>query len=170
MLGHLAASKAAKIAALCICPVGAAVVTTQVPQVRSAVHKMTAPKHVPARRIAPRATPPVAQTAMASPCPGAIPVVLQGADPLALALQSPGESRFSGPIPLTGTNFSAPTARVAGAGPSPLPPAFSNESLPVLPEPGTWMQFGLGFAVLGSALRSPRLRAKGATPKAPQQS
>lgn len=170
MLGHLAASKAAKIAALCICPVGAAVVTTQVPQVRSAVHKMTAPKHVPARRMAPRATLPVAQTAMTSPCPGAIPVILQGADPLALAVQLPSESRFSAPFPVLATGFSAPTARVAGGVPSPAPPAFSDESLPVLPEPDTWMQFGLGFAVLGSALRSPRLRAKMITPKTPQQS
>lgn len=155
MLGSLAASNAAKIAALCICPVGAAVVVTQVPQVRSAVHKVTAPRHAPARRIAPRATPAAnipAQTAMASPCPST-PVLTQGGEALTFSTPSLGATPFDLSLPPSRfASVSTPINRVDfGSSPAPtdMPDDFS-----ALPEPGTWLQFGLGFALLGSAIRS----------------
>lgn len=168
MLGSLAASNAAKAAALCICPVGAAVVVTQVPQVRSAVHKVTAPRHAPARRIAPRATPAAnipAQTAMAAPCPST-PVLTQGSEALT----------FSTPA-LSGTPFelSLPPVRFASAstpinrvdfGSSPAPTDTPN-NFTALPEPGTWLQFGLGFALLGSAIRSSGANKKANASKDP---
>ncbi len=188
MLGSFAASNAAKIAALCVCPVGAAVVVTQVPLVRSAVHRMTAPRHVPARRIAPRAIPAAnipEQTAMAAtPCPSAAPILTQGGEALTFALPT-----------LTGAPFdqSLPTSRIAqsfftsgggggggssggssgggggGGGSSggttilPTPDGGSNPS--ALPEPGTWVQFGLGFALLGGAIRSAGSSKKGNAPQ-----
>ena len=156
MLGSLAASNAAKVAALCICPVGAAVVVTQVPQVRSAVHRMTAPRHVPARRIAPRATPAAnlpAQIAMAAPCPSEIPVLTQGGE--ALTFSTPALSGTPLDPSLPPVRFaltSVPLNRI-DFGSSPAPNDTPND-FSALPEPGTWLQFGLGFALLGSAIRS----------------
>lgn len=164
MLGNLAASKVAKIAALCVCPVGAAVVTTQVPQVRSAVHRMTAPKHVPARRLAPRGP----ETALASPCPTAIPVVLRQPDPMAVAMPTFTDSQFNQTI-LPGAGSlpgQTPFTRIdigpgGGGGDSTTPGGPS-----VLPEPASWAQFGIGFALLGSAIRAPKIRARLANAKA----
>ena len=156
MLGSLAASNAAKVAALCICPVGAAVVVTQVPQVRSAVHKVTAPRHAPARRIAPRATPAAnvpMQTAMAAPCPSEIPVLTQGGEALTFSTPTLSGPSFDPSLPpLRLALTSTPINRVDfGSSPAPIdtPGGFT-----ALPEPGTWLQFGLGFALLGSAIRS----------------
>ena len=174
MLGSFAASNAAKIAALCVCPVGAAVVVTQVPLVRSAVHRMTAPRHVPARRIAPRAIPAAnipEQTAMAAtPCPSAAPILTQGGEALTFALPT-----------LTGAPFdqSLPTSRIAqsfftsgGGGGGSSGGGTTNPSTPdggsnpsALPEPGTWVQFGLGFALLGGAIRSAGSSKKGNAPQ-----
>ena len=162
MLGSFAASNAAKIAALCICPVGAAVVVTQVPQVRSAVHRMTAPRHVPARRIAPRSIPaagaPV-QTAMAAPCPSAVPVLTQGGEALTFSTPTLNGNAFDPALPPARFALAnTPIGRV-DFGSSPLPSPSPTETpgdFSALPEPGTWLQFGLGFALLGSAIRSSR--------------
>lgn len=156
MLGSLAASNAAKAAALCICPVGAAVVVTQVPQVRTAVHKATAPRHVPARRIAPRATPAAnipAQTAMAAPCPSVLPVLQQGGEALTFLNPTLSNVSFSQSLPpvALAQSYSSPGGGGVVSFPN-GPEADVNAS--VLPEPGTWLQFGLGFAVLGGAIRS----------------
>jgi hypothetical protein len=160
MLGSLAASNAAKVAALCICPVGAAVVVTQVPQVRSAVHRMTAPRHVPARRIAPRATPatnaPV-QTAIAAPCPSAVPVLTQGGEALTFSTPALAGTSFDPSLPPERfTLATTPIIRVDfGSSPLPsAPPTGTPGDFSALPEPGTWLQFGIGFALLGSAIRS----------------
>lgn len=168
MLGSLAASNAAKIAALCVCPVGAAVVVTQVPQVRSAVHRMTAPKHVPARRLAPRTTPAVnnpAQIAMASPCPSALPVLTQGGEALTFSIPTISGAPFEQSLPplQLAQSLSGPGRNSASS--SPIPTGRETNTAP-LPEPGTWVQFGLGFAVLGGAIRSAGARRKSADVKA----
>ncbi len=157
MLGSLAASNAAKIAALCVCPVGAAVVVTQVPLVRSAVHRMTAPRHVPAHRLAPRTIPTAnipAQTAMAAaPCPSAVPVLVQGGEALTFANPTLTGAPFDQSLPpiRLAQSYSPPGGGSVVSFPS-APEATSNPS--ALPEPGSWVQFGLGFALLGGAIRS----------------
>lgn len=157
MLGSFAASNAAKIAALCVCPVGAAVVVTQVPLVRSAVHRMTAPRHVPARRIAPRAIPAAnipEQTAMAAaPCPSAAPIVTQDGEALTFAIPTLTGAPFDQSLPpiRLAQSYSPPGGGSVVSFPS-APEADTNPS--ALPEPGTWVQFGLGFALLGGAIRS----------------
>lgn len=161
MLGNLAASKAAKLATLCICPVGAAVVTTQVPQVRSAVHRMTAPK-APARRLAPRAPVSVAKApaAIAAPCPTTIPAVALAEQPLALAsLPVLSSVPFDPALPPLAANqpFTPSDGPIILTTP-PAPPFGTNT--PALPEPATWVQLGVGFAVVGGIIRSSRVRAK----------
>ena len=156
MLGSLAASNAAKVAALCICPVGAAVVVTQVPQVRSAVHRMTAPRHVPARRIAPRATPatnaPV-QTAMAAPCTSAVPVLTQGGEALTFSTPTLTGASFEPSLPPVRFALTSYPINRVEFGSSPTP-TETRDDFSALPEPSTWLQFGIGFALLGSAIRS----------------
>ena len=167
MLRSVVVSKAAKIAALCVCPVGAtAVITTQVPQVRSIVHKMTAPRHV-AHRLAPRTVPNTAapvQTAMAAPCPAALPVVFQGGDPLTFPTPTLTELSFAPPVPGAGPGLSfAPVTGIVD-----FPAHGGGGDFAALPETNTWVQFGLGFALLGGALRAAGSRAKANPAKAAQ--
>lgn len=147
MLGSVVASKAAKAAALCICPVvGTAVVTTQVPAIRKAVHSATAPKS-PAKpkrsRLAMKK--PVEQKAQAVPiCADPIPVVL-GNNPIRVS--SVEADKVSVPLDETPT----PPTRVAGL--YPTGPSYAFPPLAAIPEPGTWMQMLGGFAVVGATIR-----------------
>ncbi len=150
MLGSVAASKAAKAAALCICPVvGTAVVTTQVPAVRKAVHDATAPKQVkhPKRsRLALRK--PVAQKAQAVPiCADPIPVVL-GNQPIKLSAAD------ADPTPVSLDEAPAPTQRRLAALSS--GPAYAFRPLAGVPEPAAWAQMLGGFAVVGATIRYAR--------------
>ena len=150
MLGSVAASKAAKAAALCICPVvGTAVVTTQVPAVRKAVHNATAPKTVkkPKRsRLAVKK--PDAPKAQALPvCADPIPVVL-GNEPIKISAADPELVNIS----LDETP--QPPARIASLVPAPR--AYAFPPLAAIPEPGTWMQMLGGFAVVGVTIRYSR--------------
>ena len=154
MLSSVAASKAAKAAALCICPVvGTAVVTTQVPAVRKAVHAATAPKSAkrPMRsRLAVRK--PLEQKAQAIPvCADPIPVVLgDGGSKIA----------FSKPEPVTVElpENPAPPTEVAAAMAA-APRAFAFPTLAAIPEPATWIQMLGGFAVVGATIRYSRKAA-----------
>lgn len=149
MLGSVAASKAAKAAALCICPVvGTAVVTTQVPAVRKAVHTATAPKtpKKPKRsRLALKK--PVEQKAQAIPvCADPIPVVL-GTQPIKVSMADPDPVR----VPLEDTS-AEPQRVTALAGPR----AFIYGPLAGVPEPAAWAQMLGGFVVVGATIRYSR--------------
>lgn len=150
MLGSVAASKAAKAAALCICPVvGTAVVTTQVPAVRKAVHTATAPKAAakPKRsRLALKK--PAVQKAQALPvCADPIPVVL-GNNPIKVS------GLASEPVTVPLDADPAPPTRIASL--TPASRAFAFPPLAGIPEPGTWMQMIGGFAVVGATIRYSR--------------
>jgi hypothetical protein len=150
VLGSVVASKVAKAAALCICPiVGTAVVTTQVPAVRKAIHSATAPKQAkqPKRaRLALRK--PVQQTAQAVPvCADPIPVVLgtqpikvsaAEAEPFSISLDEPS-------VP------SKPQLSALSSG-----PAYAFRPLAGVPEPAAWAQMLGGFAVVGATIRYTR--------------
>lgn len=151
MLGSVAASKAAKAAALCICPVvGTAVVTTQVPAVRKAVHVATAPKEAkrPKRsRLALKK--PTVEKAQALPvCADPIPVVL-GTQPIKISMARPE----SATVPLDETP-EAPQ-RVASLMPT-RGPVYAFQPMATVPEPGTWAQMLGGFAVVGATIRYSR--------------
>ena len=150
VLGSVVASKAAKAAALCICPiVGTAVVTTQVPAVRKAVHSATAPKQAkqPKRaRLALRK--PVAQTAQAVPvCADPIPVVL-GTQPIKV---SAAEAE---PVKISLDEPSAPSKPQLSALSS--GPAYAFRPLAGVPEPAEWVQMLGGFAIVGATIRYAR--------------
>lgn len=156
MLSSVAASKAAKAAALCICPVvGTAVVTTQVPAVRKAVHSATAPstpKKPKRSRLAVK-KPPV-QKAQALPvCADPIPVVL-GNNPIKVS----GLTSERVSVPLDADP--APPTRIASIVPAQR--AFAFPPLAAIPEPGTWMQMLGGFAVVGATIRYSRKGRTGA--------
>lgn len=149
MLSSVAASKAAKAAALCICPVvGTAVVTTQVPAVRKAVHSATAPKPSKKLKRARLAVKrPVEAKAQAVPvCADPIPVVL-GNNPIKVSASEP--ERISVPL----EEQPAPPTRIASLS---RPRAFAFPPLAAIPEPGTWMQMLGGFAVVGATIRYSR--------------
>lgn len=157
VLASLVASKAAKAAALCICPiVGTAVVTTQVPAVRKAIHSATAPKQAkqPKRaRLALRK--PVQQTAQAVPvCADPIPVVL-GTQPIKV---SAAEAE---PFSISLDEPSAPTKPQLSASSS--GPAYAFRPLAGVPEPAAWAQMLGGFAVVGATIRYAR-KARPAPP------
>ncbi len=151
MLSSVAASKAAKAAALCICPVvGTAVVTTQVPAVRKAVHAATAPK-APKRPMRARLAlrKPMETKAQAVPiCADPIPVVLGDKAP-SVAFAEP-ESVIAD-LP----EDPAPPTRVASVVAA-APRAFAAPQLAAIPEPGTWMQMLGGFVVVGATIRYAR--------------
>lgn len=182
MLKTLAASSAAKAAALCVCPVvGAGVIATQVPQVRKAIHKATAPKKpIRASRALPRIEEPcitpasVAQNAV----PGAVPRVAQilplseGNGPLAElpavaeeATPTVASTLPSGGIGGPGGGFIAlpgtPGGGGGGGGGGFLPPdtVVTPPILPVpggpgaVPEPAAWVQMTGGFLVVGATIR-----------------
>jgi len=150
VLGSVAASKAAKAAALCICPVvGTAVVTTQVPAIRKAVHSATAPKEAkrPKRvRLAHRK--PVEQRVQAVPvCADPIPVVL-GTQPIKLsaAETEPVTISLDEPPALSKQRLAALSSG----------PAYAFRPLAGVPEPATWAQMLGGFVIVGATIRYAR--------------
>lgn len=151
VLGSVAASKAAKAAALCICPVvGTAVVTTQVPAVRKAVHIATSPKEAkrPKRsRLALKR--PTVEKAQALPvCADPIPVVL-GTQPLKVSMAKPE------PTTVSPDEASDTPQRVASLI-STRGPVYAFQPMATVPEPGTWAQMLGGFAVVGETIRFSR--------------
>lgn len=153
MLGSVAASKAAKAAALCICPVvGTAVVTTQVPAVRQAVHNATAPKAPKRARLAPKrqrlAMKPRAAEKALPICADPIPVVL-GNSPVKIT---------EAPVEAPKVSLSDPASRVPAAPVTTLmrPRIASFRPTGPVPEPAAWVQMMGGFAVVGATIRYSR--------------
>lgn len=150
MIKSLAASNAAKLMAACVCPVaGTVALTVAVPQVRSAVHKATAPRAyaLPKTRVRPQTAsiqPPCAETgALASQ--SIAPFTMTPLSLSSVPLDSPG---FTG-IPGGGPNPGGPLVsnNPPGGGPNVPPPG-------IVPEPGTWLQLVLGFGAIGMMMRA----------------
>lgn len=158
MLGSVVASKAAKAAALCICPVvGTAVVSTQVPAVRQAVHNATAPKAPKRARLAPKrqrlAMKPRAAEKALPICADPIPVVL-GNSPVKIT---------EAPIEAPKVSLADPASRIpaAPALTAMRPRIASFRPTGPVPEPAAWVQMMGGFAVVGATIRySRRQRAE----------
>lgn len=148
MIKSLAASKAAKLLAACVCPVaGTVAVTVAVPQVRSAVHKATAPRAYakPKTRVRPQ------MAAVQPPCvePGVLdsqsiaPLTSLDFDRTPVPGDRPNDN--PNPFPNPGPQFI----------PGPNPPGGETNIPPpgIVPEPGTWLQLVLGFGVVGMMMR-----------------
>lgn len=163
MIKTLAASKAAKLLATCVCPVaGTVALTVAVPQVRSAVHKATAPRAYALPKTRVRAPAGLPQTAaLAAPC----------AEPLGIAASDFGPIKaFSDlpPVSLTGPND------VPGGGTQPEGPIVKIKDLPdntghnppvsPIPEPKAWVQLLLGFGIIGAVMRTAKRRDDVAAP------
>lgn len=156
MIKTLAASKAAKLFATCVCPVaGTVALTVSVPQVRTAVHKATAPRAYakPKTRVRPQAR----TAALQAPCPEVGP---------ALAIQNFGPLSTMGalsfvPPELGDVERSGGNPR-GGGPPSRGGPTFvDNPPTPsVVPEPRAWVQLLLGFGIVGAVMRTGRRRGQ----------
>jgi hypothetical protein len=190
MLGALAASKAAKAAALCVCPiVGSAAITLSVPKVRDAVHRVTAPKQLamassnkPRQYAKSRVRPAGTQTALN--CPDPAPTMLgQSVAPYitvpgATLPDTPGGqsalSNLGGPAPAPAVASSAPANFLPatnlvfpGVGGGVAVPATVTGTTPQppvalvpLPETETWIQMITGFAAIGGTIRMSKRSAQ----------
>jgi hypothetical protein len=163
MLKEVVASNAAKLVAACVCPLaGAGVVALKVPEVRSAVHKATAPKPKPQReaRAKPRVRVP-AGTALAAAEPGPIPAAMMCPQPVMLQNASL-EPSMSTPAFLPAPRADASPERVYM--PANCPSVHMNGGggavwrFASVPEPVTWAQMIAGFGLMGGALRAGRGR------------
>jgi hypothetical protein len=162
MLKEVLASNAAKLVAACVCPVVAGTVALEVPQVRAAVHKATAPKLRTARakpRIRVPANDAGAQSRLADArltC-AAPPLVFADAALRPASLNLP-VSAPAADVPYMGFERGAPSANCATVN-------FANRGILIgvggVPEPATWMQLIAGFALAGAALRARRRRCHG---------
>jgi hypothetical protein len=148
MMKSLLASKTAKLVAACVCPVaGTATLGVTVPQVRTAIHKATAPAK-PRAYAAPKTR--VRTSPFAAPCDeGQIPM----GTPLAFAVPPQVPAASSGtditstpPVRLAGTGGSRPQVPIDLGRPG-------NTVTPAVPETATWMQMIVGFGLVGGALR-----------------
>ena len=195
MLKTLAASKAAKVAAACICPVaGMGAVTMAVPQVKKAVHKATAPapKKAGPKRVAyakpkTRVRSPLTQAAAGiEPCPPALPIIVQpdtltptisDATPIIPVADLPPELVSNTPLTPGTPGVITPTPFFPGTPGIPptlvvAPPTTVTPTTPVIPpvaavpEPTTWMQMILGFGIIGFTMRAGVRRSTKAAAKA----
>lgn len=178
MIKGFAASKAAKALGLCVCPVvGTGVVATQVPAVRTAVHKATAPRAYakPKTRVRVASAAPVKMAALAdAPCVSGAPVVVQNGEvfnlpnlPQSGQILALGNSPL-GPLTNIPASYNPPSRPVFFDPPAtpiiPVNPPAPGEpggnpgdpGTPVnpLPEPATWAQLLLGFMIVGGVMRS----------------
>ena len=147
MIKSLAASKTAQLLAACVCPVvGTVALTTAVPQVRSAVHKATAPRQYAKPKT--RVRPQMQTAAVQPPCvePGAL-ATIEPLKPLDFK-----RIRDIDPLPDDQPN---PFPNPGPPSPFPNPPGGPDIPTPgIVPEPGTWLQLVLGFGVIGMMMRS----------------
>lgn len=150
MLKEAVASKAAKLLMTCVCPVaGTTALSLGVPQVRDAVHKATQPRQYAKPKTRIRAIPEdgVQLAAAETPCPTVTPFALSdlptvsgppvAQPPIQVAEAPPPDAA----VPLTPRIFVPPS--------SGTPPMGS----PGVPEPSTWVQLMLGFALIGGVAR-----------------
>ena len=158
MLRQMATSKALKLISTCVCPIaGTALITTQVPAVRHAVHRATAPKPrayaLPKTRVRPPLPAPV-QTASALEIPCA-PVVMNVAPLMPdLAIGGGGGGGGGGAPGIIPTGFNPGGNVLVQDTPAPVP------ELPA------WTQVGIGFALIGGLHVAQRRHRKTATPAA----
>lgn len=148
MLGSIVASKTARLITACVCPVvGAGTLTMSVPKVRNAVHKATAPREYALPKTRERMAQPVSAPA---PCSviGATPLSAGYIEDVPMAFNFP-----SGPMPVPGSQI-VPLSR---GGPGAKDPIPSTPGAAV-PEPHTWLQFLIGFTLIGGAVRMARKR------------
>jgi hypothetical protein len=151
MLTTVAASKAAKVLALCVCPVLGATAMLKVPAVRQAVHDATAPaKKSPPKRS--RLVKRDAADAPAPVCPDPVPVQLTSMPLLPLSTLEPDG------LTILPDLEDPETASFAMASAVPDPRRRPGEAARVfqstdVPEPAIWLQTIIGMGVAGSAIR-----------------
>lgn len=160
MLKEVLASNTAKLVAACVCPVvGAGTIVMEVPKVRAAVHRATAPRAKPKPHREARAKPRVRTPEKAR----------DEEAPVQTALMCPQPLRFQDapfqPVPAAITmapietprveRIYVPTGcgRVIGGG-----SIVQTGPAAGVPEPATWAQMIAGFALLGGVLRIGRTR------------
>jgi hypothetical protein len=149
MIKSLAASKTAQLLAACVCPVvGTVALTTAVPQVRSAVHKATAPRQYAKPKT--RVRPQMQTAAVQPPCVDVGALATQSIAPLTPFSLADGKipvvDTGPGPIGYPGPGGPPIIDTPSGGGPNVPPPG-------IVPEPGTWLQLVLGFGVIGMMMR-----------------
>jgi hypothetical protein len=161
MLKEVLASNVAKMVAACVCPVvGAGVVALEVPKVRDAVHKATAPKAKKPQRTA-RAKPRVREVKDATDRPDQDIAPLQTAMmcPQPLAFQNASLEPRTAPISLPLPRIESRPERVYVASGCPSVRIAGGDMgfrFATVPEPATWAQMIGGFALMGAALRTRR--------------
>jgi hypothetical protein len=160
LLKEVFASNTAKLVAACVCPVvGAGTVVMEVPKVRAAVHRATAPKAKPKPHREARAKPRVRVPEKAR----------EDERPVQTALMCPQPLRFQDapfqPAPAAITMAPIDVPRVERVYvPTGCGPVIGGGSIirtgPTagVPEPATWAQMIAGFALLGAVLRLGRRR------------
>lgn len=163
MLKEMAASKAAKLIAACVCPVaGTTALTMAVPQVKSAVHRATSPR---AKALPRTVSRPVQYATAPVPCYDPTPLGV-GMGPLQAAnlggldmpqLASITPSQAAGGPAVIGSPF-VPIGGIVFPG----GPGGGGGIVPLVPEPTTWVQLVLGFAVVGGAARATARRRRDA--------
>ena len=157
MLKEMLASNAAKLVAACVCPVVAGGVALQVPKVRSAVHKATAPKPRTAR-AKPRVRTPAKQQLASSDTP--LPPPLICAQPPILSQSALTPASLDMPVSLPPPEIGRTRFDAAVPSPNCGPVGFAGGGLltgmGMVPEPATWAQMIAGFALAGMALRRRR--------------
>jgi hypothetical protein len=160
MLKEVLASNLAKLVAACVCPVVAGGVALQVPKVRSAVHKATAPKPKRTARAKPRIRVPVKQELAANGIPPAAPLIC--AQPPLLTQPALTPASLDMPVYMPAPEISRP--RFDGAGGTNCAPVrfagggVMRMGMGAVPEPATWAQMIAGFALLGAGVRMRRRR------------
>lgn len=168
MLGSIVASKTARLITACVCPVvGAGTLTMSVPKVRNAVHNATAPREYALPKTRERVATPVSAPA---PCTviGATPLSAGYIEDVPTSLYPfPGTPGVSGtpliPTSYTGTGPKQPIDPSSpGVPPTSGPPIVTLPGDPsvggAVPEPHTWLQFLIGFTLIGGAARMARKR------------
>lgn len=158
MLKEVLASNVAKLIAGCVCPVvGVGAIALNVPKIRSAVHKATAPKPVKEARAKPRVRMPT-KAAIASDLPedDVFEAGLMCPQPVSLgegSLQSTVLTQPDVPVRIDPgpTGADCGPVRTVGGG-------VMSFRFAAVPEPATWAQMIAGFGLLGATLRLGRRR------------
>jgi len=158
MLGSIVASKTARLITACVCPVvGAGTLTMSVPKIRNAVHKATAPHEYALPKTRERMAEPVAAPA---------PCSVIGATPLSAGYIEdvpPGLYPFpGGATPVPGTPI-VPLSYGDAPNKIPIGGTLPGGGIPpggggAVPEPQIWLQFLIGFTLIGGAVRMTRKR------------
>lgn len=151
MLGSIVASKTARLITACVCPVvGAGTLTMSVPKVRNAVHKATAPREYALPKTRERLAEPVSAPA---------PCTVIGATPLSAGyiedVPSPLYPFPGGPTPVPGSPI-VPLSY--GDSPNKVQINDVPTGGGAVPEPHAWLQFLIGFTLIGGAVRMARKR------------